>query len=190
MPKASELKKGQVIRIGGNPYQAQHIEVQTPSARGANTLYKVRFQGVTTGQKLEQTYKGNDFLEDMEVMRRPVSYLYSDRESYVFMDSENFEQYNLNEKQLGDQVKWLVDGISGIYVLLSDGAVLSIELPGFIDLEIVDTAPAIKGATVTNRNKSATLANGVVIQVPEYLQAGEIVRVNTETGKYLSRSKG
>jgi elongation factor P len=115
--------------------------------------------------------------------------LYSDRDAHVFMDTENFEQYSLGEEQLGEQARWVIDGLCGVYVLLHEGSVLSIELPASIDLEISDTAPAIKGASVTNRNKSATLINGVVVQVPEYLTVGEIVRVNTETGKYISRAK-
>ena len=190
MPKASDLRKGQVVRINGQPYQAQHIDVQTPSARGANTLYKVRFAAVGSGQKLDQTFKGGDFLDEMDLERRPVNFLYSDRDMYTFMDMDNYEQYTLSEETLGDQAQWLVDGLEGITALLLDGNILCIELPSNMDLEIVDTAPAIKGATVMNRNKPATLSNGYVVQVPEYLSPGELIRVNTETGKYVSRAKG
>jgi elongation factor P len=96
----------------------------------------------------------------------------------------------LSEETLEGQIQWLVDGLEDIMVLLRDGHPLSIELPQTIDLEIVNTAPAIKGATATNRNKPAELSNGVFVQVPEYMTAGEIIRVNTETGQYMSRVKG
>ncbi len=189
MPKACNLQKGNVVSINDLPYQVKSIEVHTPSARGANTLYKVRLNGVSTGQKLDQTFKGNDFLEESDLVRRAASFLYSDQDLYTFMDSENYEQYTLSAQYLEDQVQWLTDGLEGITVLLLNDSPLCIELPAAMDLEIVETAPALKGASATNRTKPATLSNGFVVQVPEYLAAGEIIRVNTETGKFMSRSK-
>lgn len=190
MPKASSLARGNIINVDNHPYQVKQIDVHSPSARGANTLYKVRYASLISGQKLDQTYKGNDWLEEMTVDKRRVSFLYQDQHLYTFMDSENYDQYTLADAALENQVQWLVDGLAGITVLLRDGHPLCIELPPTIDLTIVETAPAIKGATATNRNKPATLANGVVVQVPEYLTAGEVIRVNTETGQYMARVKG
>lgn len=190
VPKASNLQKGHIINIDNHPYQVKRIDVHTPSARGANTLYKVRYASLISGQKLDQSYKGNDTLEEMEVDKRRTSFLYQDQNLYTFMDSENYEQYTLSEEALEGQTQWLVDGLEGIMVLLRDGHPLSIELPQTIDLEIVDTAPAIKGATATNRNKPAELSNGVSVLVPEYMTAGQIIRVNTETGQYMTRVKG
>jgi elongation factor P len=187
MPKASNLKKGDVVRLKNQIYTTRHIEVQTPSARGSATLYKVRFADVRTGQKLDQAFKGNDDLEDVELERRPASYLYRDGDLYIFMDSDNYEQHTLAAEALGEDAAWLSDGMEGIMVLLLDGQPLCIDLPQTVDLEIVDTPPVIKGATATNRNKPATLSNGVVVQVPEYLENGTLVRVNTETGKFMSR---
>ena len=189
MPKACNVKKGNVINIGGAPYQVKQIDVQTPSARGANTLYKIRFASITTGQKLDQTYKGNDLLEEMVLDRRAVSYIFKDASGYTFMDSDSFEQYTLSEDSLEDQIQWLTENMDGITALLLDGQVLCIELPATVDLEVVDTAPGIRGATATNRNKPAVLSNGHTVMVPEYLEPGEVVRVNTETGKYMSRAK-
>ncbi len=189
VPKASNLQKGNIVKINNQPYQVKQIDIHTPSARGANTLYKVRFAAVMGGQKLDQTYKGNDMLEDMEMDRRTVSYLYRDQNLYNFMDSENYEQYALSEESLEGQIQWLIDGLEGITALLHDGHIMCIELPMTIDLEIVDTVPAIKGATATNRNKPAELSNGVTVQVPEYMKPGELIRVNTETGQYMSRVK-
>ena len=189
MPKASNLKKGHVVSINDLPYQVKQIEVHTPSARGANTLYKVRFNCVSTGQKLDQTFKGNDILEDVELEKRPASFLYSDQGMFTFMDSENYEQYTLSKENLEDQVQWLTDGLENIMVFLQNGHPLCIEIPSSMDLEILETAPSLKGASATNRTKPAQLSNGITVQVPEYLSTGEIIQVNTETGKYMSRVK-
>lgn len=189
MPKASNLQKGNIVNIDNHPYQVKQIDVHTPSARGANTLYKVRFASLLSGQKLDQTYKGNDALEEMVVDKRKVSFLFRDQNLYTFMDSENYEQYTLSEESIADQIPWLIDGLEDITTLLRDGNPLCIELPATIDLEIVETAPAIKGATATNRNKPAELSNGVSVLVPDYMTAGEMIRVNTETGQYMTRVK-
>jgi elongation factor P len=190
MPKASNLKKGNIVSINNLPYQVKQVEVHTPSARGANTLYKVRFNGVGTGQKLDQTFKGTDILEDMELEKRQASFLYQDQNLYTFMDGENYEQYTLSAETLEGQTQWLTDGLEGIMVYLLNGVPLCIEIPDTMDLEIVETAPAMKTASATSRNKPAVLSNGVTVQVPEYLTQGEIVKVNTESGKYMSRAKG
>lgn len=189
MIKANTLKKGNIVDIGGQPHQVKDMEVQTPSARGSNTLYKVRFTNVVTGQKLDQTFKGNDTLEELEMERRPVSFIFRNQDMYTFMDSENFEQYTLGEASLEGKTEWLVEGLEEITALLLNGRVMAVELPASIDLEIVDTAPALKGASATNRNKPATLSNGMTVLVPEYLTIGEMIRVNTETGKFMSRVK-
>ena len=188
MLKASNLKKGNVIAINQQIYMVKHIDVKTPSARGALTLYKVRLMNVQNGQKLDQSFKGNDALEDVELSRRPVQYIFREGDLYTFMDTEDYNQYTLGAETLEDQCVWIIDNLDGITALLNDGRIISIELPQSIQLEIAETAPAIKGATATGRTKPATLSNGVVVQVPEYMEAGEQVKVNTETGKFMSRA--
>ena len=189
MLKASNLRKGNIVSINGQPHQVKDIKVQTPAARGATTLYKVRYAAVPSGQKYEQTYKGNDSLEEMELERRPVSFLYNDPDNYTFMDSENYEQYVLPAESIEEQSVWLVDGMEGITALLLNGQMIAIELPASIDMAIVETPPVIKGATATNRNKPAVLENGVTVKVPEYLSEGEVIKVNTETGAFMGRVK-
>jgi elongation factor P len=187
--KASHLRKGNIVMLGGHPYQAKQIDVQTPSARGANTLYKVRFAAIPSGQKLEQSFKGNDTLDDAELERRPVNFLYRDKDFFTFMDTDNFEQYSLAEDRLGEHSQWLSEGLEGITALLLNGSVIAVEMPASVDLAIAETAPVIKGATATNRNKPAVLSNGVTVLVPEYLAAGDVVRVNIETLRFMSRAK-
>ena len=128
MPKACNLQKGHIVRINEKPYQVRQIELQSPSARGANTLYKVRFSAIPGGQKYDQTYKGNDFLEDMALERHPVSYLYNDQDMYFFMDAENYEQYTLSGDSLEGKVPWLVDGLEGIIALLLDGQMIPYDI--------------------------------------------------------------
>ncbi|MEA1968165.1 MAG: elongation factor P-like protein YeiP [Thermodesulfobacteriota bacterium] len=189
MLKASNLKKGNIININNKPWQVKKIDVHTPSARGANTLYKVRYAGIPGGQKLEKNYKGNDSLDEMVLERRTSSFLYKDQNLYTFMDSENYEQYTLSEESLEDQIKWLVDDLQGITALLLDGVILCIELPSNMNLEIIETAPSIKGATATSQSKPATLSNNHEVQVPEYMSTGDIVQVNTDTGDFMARVK-
>jgi len=188
MPKAADLKRGTIVEIEGEVYIAKHVEVKSPSSRSGTTLYKVRFSNVRSKQKRDETYKGDDMLAEVDFIKRPVQYSYRDGDGFVFMDSEDFSQYVLSEEDLEDQAGYLHDGLDGITALLVDDQLLGIELPQSVALEIVETAPAIKGASATGRTKAATLSTGIEVQVPEYLTAGERVKVNTETGKFMARA--
>ncbi len=188
MPKACDLKKGQVVEISGEPYLVKHIDVRTPSARGAVTLYKVRFNSIKTRQKYEDSYKGNDMLDDVDLQRKPVQYLYPDGDLHVFMDTVEYGQYMIAEAGIEDELVWLTDGMEDIVGMFIDGNLVAVEIPASLVFEITQTAPGIKGASATARTKPATLSNGVEIQVPEYLENGEMVKVNTETRKYISRA--
>jgi elongation factor P len=185
--KASQLRKGNVISINGAPYRVRDIELHTPTARGGNTLYRVRMTGIGHGQNLEQSFKSNDTLEELTLERKAVTFLYADQENFHFMDTENYEQYSLAADQLEDQKDWLVENMEGVWALMLDGRLAALELPAAVEMDVVETAPVIKGATATNRNKPATLSNGRVVQVPEYMAPGDRVRINTETGKFMAR---
>jgi len=188
MPKANELKQGSVVEINGGVYIARKIEVRNPSARGASTLYKVRFFNVRSGQKLEQTLKGDDFLKDGDLTKKSVQFSYREDDMVTFMDIKNYEQYTLNADVLEDQSGYIAEDLEGMIALLVDGEIVGIEIPQTVVLEIVDTAPELKGASATSRTKPATLNTGLEIQVPEYLGIGERIKVNTTNGKYLSRA--
>lgn len=187
MPKACELKKGVIVEINGMPHMVKQLETRSPSSRGAATLYKVRFTNLQTGQKLDESFKGDDFLKDADCLRTQVQYSYLDGDTCMFMNMEDYSQYGLNRDDLEGQMEYLTEGMEGITALLMDGVLLGIELPQSVTLTITDTAPAIKGATATGRTKPATLSTGLEIQVPEYLESGEAVKVNTVTGKFISR---
>ena len=187
MAKASELKRGMVVEINGVPHMVKHFDAKSPSSRGASTLYKVRFTNLKTGQKLDESLKGDDYLKDSDLVRVKVQFSYVDGESYIFMNMEDYTQYTLSLDDLDDQVNYLTEGLEGIVALLIDDDIFGIELPSSVVLAIIETAPAIKGATASGRTKTARLVTGLEVQDPEYLEVDELIKVNTETGKYMSR---
>ena len=188
MPKASEVKRGAIVRYKEHVCAVRRIEIRTPSSRGSNTLYKMKLQDVQTKQNFDETFKGDDMLGDADLVRRQSSYSYFDGELYVFMDDEDYTQYSFNADDLDGQVGYLSEGLGDIYVMLIDGSPVGVALPSSVDLEIIETAPAMKGGTVTKRSKPATLTGGIEVLIPEYLAQGEIIKVNTETGEYVSRA--
>ncbi|MFT5663024.1 MAG: elongation factor P [Gammaproteobacteria bacterium] len=188
MPKASELKRGQVIDINNTPHAVKTIDCKTPSSRGASTIYKIRYNNLVTGQKLDESYKADDVLKEADCQKARVQYSYLDGDNVVFMDIEDYSQYSVSLDELGEDFLYITEGLEGITALLSDGNVLGIELPQVVEMEVIETDPSIKGASATSRTKPARLVTGLEIQVPEYLSTGEIVKVNTTTGKYMSRA--
>ncbi len=188
MPKACELKRGTIVEINGIPHSVKQVEAKSPSSRGASTLYKVRFNNLKNGQKLDESFKGDDFLKEADCVRVQTQYSYLDGDIYNFMNLDDYTQYGLNSTELEGQLGYLIEGMEGIIALLVDGEIMGIELPQSVTLKIVETAPGIKGSSATGRTKPATLTTGLEIQVPEYLEPGEEVKVNTTTGKFISRS--
>jgi elongation factor P len=188
MPKASELKKGSVVEIDGEVYFARNIDVRNPSARGASTLYKIKFFNVRDGKKLEQTLKSDDFVKEGDLTRRSVQFSYREGDMVTFMDAEDYSQYTLNAEALAEQSPYMTEDLQGMIAMLVDGQVVGVEIPQAVVLEITQTDPGIKTASVSARTKPATLSTGLEIQVPEYMESGERVKVNTSTGKYVSRA--
>lgn len=188
MPKASDLKRGMIVEINGDPHAVKKVECKSPSSRGAATLYKVRFTNLKTGQKLDESLKGDDMLKDADCQRTKVQYSYLDGDFYTFMNLEDYSQYTLSSDDLDGQVEYLTEGLEGITALLMDGEIIGVELPQSVNMTITDTSPGIKGATATGRTKPATMSSGLEIQVPEYLENGEVVKVNTSNGKFISRA--
>lgn len=188
MPKVSELKRGQVIDINNVPHAVKTIDCKSPSSRGASTIYKIRYNNLITGQKLDESYKADDMVKEADCQKAKVQYSYLDGDNVVFMDIEDYSQYNLSLDELGEDFLYITEGLEGITALLSDGRVLGIELPQVVEIEIIETDPSIKGASATGRTKPARFSTGLEIQVPEYLIAGEMVKINTTTGKFMSRA--
>lgn len=188
MPKAVDLKKGDIVEIDDQLYLTREIDVRSPSSRGANTLYKVKFMHVQKKQKYERTFTGTDFIKQADYMRRMLQYLYKDEQFYTFMDNEDYNQYTLSSDDLDDQAYYLADGLENILGMIHEGNLIGLELPASVALTIVDTAPAIKGASASARTKLAILNTGLSVQVPEYLAPGESIKINTATGKFTARA--
>ncbi len=188
MPKANELKQGTAVEINGEPYAVKTIEVRNPTSRGASTLYKIRFAHMKTRQKLDESYKGDDFLKEADCSKVMAQYSYQDNEEFTFMNLETYEQYTLNSQDLEGQTNFLTEGLEGIIILLLDETPIAIELPTAVALEIIETPPPMKGASATNRTKPAKLSTGIEVQVPEYIETGEIIKINTDSGKFMSRA--
>lgn len=186
--KATELKKGMVIEVDGRRIVIRSLDVQSPSSRSGNTLYKVRGYDIVSKSKYEHRFKGDDNIQPVDFVRRPVQFLYREGDEVTFMDRENYEQYLLGADLIEEELRYLADDLDGLLALIADGAVLGIDLPATVVLKIEDTAPGMKAASASSRTKPATLSTGLVVQVPEYLAAGEHIRVNTVTGEYISRA--
>ena len=186
--KAYDIKKGNVVEHDGKVWQIRDIERSSPQGRGGNVTFRFIMYSVPGGQKLDLSLRAEDDLRETEVTRRAVTYSYKEGDAFVFMDSEDFAQYILDASAVGDASGYIADGIEGCYVQLIDDAPVALQLPPTVVLEVVDTAPELKGATATKRPKPAKLATGIEIQVPEYITSGEKVLVNTATGEFSGRA--
>ena len=189
MISTSDFKRNLRIQIDGEPYVILDVHVQSPSARGASSLSKIKVRNLKTGQVFDKTFRGGDKVEEPNVELRPIQFLYRDDDGFHFMDTQSYEQFALGADDLGDLGGYLKDGMSGIRSVLFNDKVISIELPNTVVLEVVDTAPAVKGATAQAQTKPATLETGLVIQVPSYLETGELVQVDTREARFIARAK-
>ena len=187
MVPAKDFKRRMVVDIDGAPHMIEHIQVQTPSARGAATLYKVRARNLKTRSKVEKSFRGTDSLAESSFERRPLQFLYKDGDGYHFMDSTDYNQFAFSAEDLTEQAPYMTENMDGVEALVVDDEPIGIELPDTVDLAIIETAPGVRGNSATGRTKPATLATGVVIQVPEHLEQGVTVKVDTRTGEYLGR---
>lgn len=188
MPKASELKRGMVVELIDEPYIVSAIEIRNPSSRGAATLYKVRFNHLKTKQKRDESLKGEEFLKEVDSERKLIQFSYQDGDSFVFMDNETYEQYAVDGEDIKDELGYISDGLDNLVAVLLEQQLIAIELPASVNLTIIETSPGIKGATAAARTKPATLSTGIEVQVPEYIENGELIKVNTTTGKFMSRA--
>ena len=188
MLKACDLKKGSLVGLRGLPHVLESLSVTTPSARGAASIYHFRFRNLVTKAKQDVSCKGEEPFDDIDFERRPVQYLYREADLHTFMDTEDFSQFTLPATAIEEQLDYLVEDMEGLFALISDGKILTIEVPQKVVLTIASCDPVMKGASVTARSKPAKCQTGLVVQVPEYLEAGEAIIVDTATGTYLARA--
>lgn len=188
MIKACDLKRGGLVGINGMPHVVEELKVSTPSARGAASIYRFRFRNLVSKAKQDVSCKGEEPFAEIDFERRPVQFLYREVDMYTFMDTEDFSQFSLPRDTIEEQAQYLVEDMEGIFALLSSGKVLTIEMPQKVELKVTYCEPVMKGATAASRSKPATCQTGLVVHVPEYLESGETILVDTATGEFLSRA--
>ncbi len=185
---AKDIKTGTVVVFEGNPVIIEGISVQSPSARGAATLYKFRARNALTRNKVDITLKGTDSLNEADFSRRNVQLMYTDATHMFLMDQEDYHQYELPLEDLEDQIPFITEGLEGMRALIYNDMCVGLDLPAAVDLKIAQCDPSVKGNSATSRTKPATLETGLIIQVPEYIKEGETLRIDTRTREFLSRA--
>lgn len=184
---AKDIKAGTLVVQDGAPCMVKSVSMQTPSARGANVIYKLRCMHLITKQKVDITLRGGDSLDEADFSRRAVKLMYTDANDAHFLDQEDFNQYSLSLEAVADELKYLTEATEGVMALIYNDQCVGVEPPLSVELTVTECDPGVKGDSATARTKPATLETGLVVQVPEYLAEGERVKVDTRTGKFVSR---
>jgi elongation factor P len=184
----TEIGRGDILEIGGDPWQVSEITSQTPSARGAAMMVKAKLRNLRTGQGLAKSWRGGETVDTAEVERHNVQYLYGQGDTFVFMDLQSYEQLSLHEEQVGEAKGYLLEN-QELRAISFGSRVIALELPLTVDLTITDTAPAIKGATAQAQLKPAVVETGLSVMVPSYIESGERIRVDTRDGRFVERAR-
>lgn len=185
MIDVTDARKGATVEIDGNIYsiiEYQHIKIGRGSAQ-----VRLKMKGIQTGATIEKTFQSGDRLKRALVEDRPAQYLYEDGDLYYFMDQDTFEQLPLNKELLGDALNYLKENMV-IQLSRYEDVAIGIQLPLTVELEITETGPSFKGDTASAGTKPAVLETGITVQVPMFLSTGEVIRVDTRTGKYIERA--
>jgi elongation factor P len=183
--RASEVRKGTAVIIDGKLFVVTGADHNTPGNLRAKVQFKLR--DVAKGTIQDKRVGATDDIQTTNLDSRKVEYLYSDNEGHVLMDLETFDQNTIPKEVFGNDILYLKPNTE-LQAMFHEGKVVSYELPKTVDLKITDTPPVIKGATATNQLKEATLETGLTTRVPGFIVTGETIRINTETGEYLSRA--
>ena len=182
----NELRKGDVLLHEGKLWQCMQSTHRTPGNLRAFVQAKLR--SIADGSQKEFRFSSTERLEKVDIFERQMQFLYAEDNVYNFMDTENFEQIELSQDALGDSYKYLTPDIV-IGVTFYETTPLSVNLPQTMEFKVVEADPEIKGATASASFKNATLDIGVILQVPQFVKVGDVVKINTETGEYLERAK-
>jgi len=184
--QATDIRRGMTIIFEGEPCRVVEFHHHTPG--NLRAMVQAKLKKLRTGTHFEHRFRATDSVERAEMETHELEYLYHTGDSYHFMNSENFDQLELDSETLGDAAKWMTPGMK-MQAEFFEGRPIGIDMPNSLVYEVVDTNPPMRGATKTSSTKPAKLDNGVSINVPEFVQTGEKVRVNPNTGEYLDRAK-
>lgn len=182
---SGQFKNGMKVMVDGDPCNMVEVEFVKPGKGQAFT--RVRLRNLLTGRIWERTYKSNESADTADVMDRDMEYLYSDGEMWHFMEPNSFEQYAADQNAVADSVKWLKEGDKVMVTLWNDNPI-AVTPPNFVELEVVETDPGLKGDTANGGSKPATLSTGAVVKVPLFINQGEVLRIDTRSGEYVSRA--
>ena len=185
MISSNDFRPGVTIEIDGDAYQVLEFQHVKPGKGAAFVRTKMR--NIRTGSTVERTFDAGEKVPKAHLDRRAMEYLYNDGEAYIFMDQQNYDQIPVTDEQLGDGKKFLIENME-CSVLFYKGQIMGIDLPGQVVLTVTETEPGIKGDTASGGNKPATLETGYVVRVPFFINAGDLIRVNTKTGEYIERA--
>jgi elongation factor P len=186
MIAATQIKRGMAIKLNGELYRVFSFQHITPGNwRG---MVQTKLKSIKSGSIIEHRFRSEDRIEQAYLETHEMEYLYSDGSDFYFMNTETFDQFHLPKELLEDAVSYLVPNIK-IQVEFYEAKPIGVELPASVELRVVSTEPALRGATVSNVNKPATMETGLVIQVPPFINEGELLRVDTNEGKYVERVK-
>jgi elongation factor P len=180
----NDFRTGLTIELDGDVYQVIDFQHVKPGKGAAFVRSKLR--NLRTGAVIEKTFNAGEKIPRAHVERREVQYLYNDGTSYNFMDMETFDQFSMTREQLGDAVNFLKENMT-INLLMFQGRSIGVDLPNFVELKVVDTPPGIKGDTASGGSKPATLETGYVVQVPFFVEVGDVLQIDTRTGQYIKR---
>ena len=183
--KSNDLRPGMAIRMDGALYVLTDVTHRTPG--NLRAFVQIKFKRMSDGAVLEKRLSSGEEMEQVDMDRRSAEFLYADNTGPVFMDSESYDQFNIDPDILGNAMDYLKPNTQ-LTVMWIEGKPITIELPKTVDLEVKDTPPGIKGATATNQLKEAELETGLKTKVPPFISIGETVRISTADGSYMSRA--
>ena len=185
---AIDVKRKTLFELDNTPYSCLDAEVNTPTARGGQTLVRLKMRNLLTGAVFDKTFKAGDKFREPDLVLVPATYLYSDNDGSYFLDQESFETHTLAGEMLGNALDYLTDGVL-VQLHKYNGNPIGLQLPIHVELEVVHTEPAVRGDTSSGSvTKSARLQTGLEIRVPLFIKEGEKVKVSTETREFAGRA--
>ncbi len=187
MISISNVSKGAIIRFKGEPHSIESLMHRTPG--NLRAFYQANMRNLKSGRNVEYRFSATESVDVIITERKQYQYLYRDASDFVMMDNETFDQINVPEVAIGSASRFVKDGIMVTIVFSDDGAILGVELPTFVEVEVTETSPALKDDRATSGTKPAVVETGAEVSVPMFIQTGSIIRVDTRTGEYIERVK-
>lgn len=184
MISTSDFRTGLTVEVDNTVFQIVEFQHVKPGKGAAFVRTKMR--NLRTGSVIERTFNPNEKLAPARIERQEVQYLYNDGENYNVMNVETYDQYAVSKADLGDAIKWLKENMN-LTIASYNGSIMGVELPNTVELEVVETAPGIKGDTASGGGKPATMETGAVVNVPFFINVGDVLQIDTRTGNYVKR---